>query len=51
MAEQYAVQGNCGCIEVWYFYDIYQELNPVPYMTVADNIFLGREPLNGPESC
>ena len=26
---------------------IYQELNPVPYMTVADNIFLGREPLNG----
>ena len=25
---------------------IYQELNPVPYMTVADNIFLGREPLN-----
>ena len=24
---------------------IYQELNPVPHMTVADNIFLGREPL------
>lgn len=24
---------------------IFQELNPVPYMTVADNIFLGREPV------
>ena len=23
---------------------IYQELNPIPYMTVAENIFLGREP-------
>ncbi|MCI0521947.1 MAG: sugar ABC transporter ATP-binding protein [Chloroflexi bacterium] len=25
---------------------IHQELSPVPYMTVAENIFLGREPLN-----
>jgi len=25
---------------------IYQELNPVPHMTVADNIFLGREPVS-----
>ena len=24
---------------------IHQELSPVPYMTVAENIFLGREPL------
>lgn len=24
---------------------IHQELNPVPYMTVAENIFLGKEPL------
>jgi inositol transport system ATP-binding protein len=26
---------------------IHQELNYVPYMTVADNIFLGKEPCNG----
>lgn len=26
---------------------IHQELSPVPYMTVAENIFLGREPLYG----
>ncbi|MDQ3247725.1 MAG: ATP-binding cassette domain-containing protein, partial [Chloroflexota bacterium] len=26
---------------------IHQELSPVPYMTVAENIFLGREPLGG----
>lgn len=25
---------------------IHQELNPIPQMTVAENIFLGREPLN-----
>ncbi len=25
---------------------IHQELSPVPYMTVAENIFLGREPVN-----
>jgi inositol transport system ATP-binding protein len=25
---------------------IHQELSPVPYMTIAENIFLGREPLN-----
>ncbi|MCG8569193.1 MAG: sugar ABC transporter ATP-binding protein [Spirochaetes bacterium] len=25
---------------------IHQELNPVPHMTVAENLFLGREPLN-----
>jgi len=25
---------------------IHQELSPVPYMTVAENIYLGREPLN-----
>src|SRR5687768_11196513 len=24
---------------------IHQELSPIPYMTVAENIFLGREPL------
>ena len=24
---------------------IHQELSPMPYMTVAENIFLGREPL------
>lgn len=24
---------------------IYQELNPIPYMTVAENIFLGKEPV------
>jgi inositol transport system ATP-binding protein len=27
---------------------IYQELNPILDMTVAENIFLGREPRNGP---
>ncbi len=27
---------------------IHQELNPVPEMTVAENIFLGREPTRGP---
>ncbi len=26
---------------------IHQELSPVPYMSVAENIFLGREPCNG----
>ncbi|MCL6557430.1 MAG: sugar ABC transporter ATP-binding protein [Firmicutes bacterium] len=26
---------------------IHQELSPIPYMTVAENIFLGREPLKG----
>ena len=26
---------------------IYQELNLIPYLTVAENIFLGREPLKG----
>lgn len=26
---------------------IHQELSPVPHMTVAENIFLGREPLHG----
>jgi len=25
---------------------IHQELSPIPYMTVAENIFLGREPVN-----
>lgn len=27
---------------------IHQELNPEPYMTIAENIFLGREPCGGP---
>lgn len=27
---------------------IHQELSPIPEMTVAENIFLGREPRNGP---
>ncbi|WNX84940.1 sugar ABC transporter ATP-binding protein [Agathobaculum sp. NTUH-O15-33] len=27
---------------------IHQELNPEPYMTIAENIFLGREPCIGP---
>ncbi|RKX89894.1 MAG: D-xylose ABC transporter ATP-binding protein [Spirochaetes bacterium] len=26
---------------------IHQELSPIPYMTVAENIFLGREPVRG----
>ncbi len=26
---------------------IHQELSPVPYMTVAENIFLGKEPIHG----
>ncbi len=26
---------------------IHQELNPVPYMTVAENVYLGREPYRG----
>jgi len=26
---------------------IHQELSPIPYMTVAENIFLGREPVHG----
>ena len=26
---------------------IYQELNPIPYMTVAENIYVGREPKKG----
>ncbi len=25
---------------------IHQELSPIPYMTIAENIFLGREPIN-----